>query len=94
MYQQLKEQGLEVVTLNMEGDQVLDKATAILAAKHIAVTNFCLLEGSSEAGLAAVQGDGSLPAVNLYDRAGNLRHQTTGLDEEELVRFVRQLLNE
>ena len=94
LYQQLKDQGLVVITLNMEGEEVFDKAAKILKDKNIAAVNLCLSGGSSDEGLAVLESDGLLPAVNLYDRNGTLRHQTTGLDEEELDRVVRELLNE
>ena len=94
LHQLHKDHGLEVITLNMEGAEKASEAAEILKKMNVAVTNWCLIGGASEEGLATVQGDGVLPAVNLYDREGRLRHQLTGLDEVELDRVVEELLRE
>ena len=95
LHEKLKAQGLEVIALNMEGAEKLESANAILQRLSVAVTNFCLAEGMSDEGLAAVQANGLLPELNLYDRKGRMRFHFEGLiDHEEVERRVGELLNE
>ena len=79
----------------MEGPEQLDAATATLRRLNIDLNNICLAEAMSDEALAAVQANGLLPEVNLYDRTGKLRyHFEATIDHEEVEQKVAELLAE
>ena len=96
LHEKHKAQGFEAITMNMEGADKLDVAKATLERLKIPLTSFCLAEGmDDEAALAAVQANGVLSEVNLYDRQGKVRYHFEGLiDHEEVEKHVVELLQE
>ena len=96
LHQQYQDQGLEIITLNMEGAEALELAEDVLQQHNITLTNFSLVGGDSEENLKLVESeDGSLPAINLHDRNGKLRVQMVGIiDDEELANHTDKLLGE
>ncbi len=95
LHREHQENGLALVTLNMEGEEKLEEAEVILREQEIVANNLILREGMTQDALDQLEHDGVLPAVHLYDRQGQLRHQLTGvIDETELDRFVLALLAE
>jgi hypothetical protein len=96
LHQKHNDEGLEIITLNMEGEAFLDKARAVIQRLDVGVTNFCLAEAMTDEGLAAVQHEsGILPAINLYDRKGRLRHHFEGeINDDEVEQMLSELLSE
>lgn len=94
LYQKHKHEGLEVITVNMEGEETQEKSLAILKRLNIGVTNWLIAEGSSEEALAALEAEGALPTVNFYDRKGRKRHQLVGINDAEIDDWVGRLLSE
>ena len=96
LHQKHNHEGLEVITLNMQGESFLDKAEAMIQRLNVGVTNFCLAEAMKDEGLSAVQIEGdTLPVINLYDRNGRLRRQFEGeISEDEVEQTLAELLSE
>ena len=96
LHQKYQDKGLTVITLNMEGEGDDGRSGEALLRQHqIGLVNLLLREGMMESAEEAVDSPGVLPAVNIYDRQGQLRHQLTGLiDSAEVERFVLELLDE
>ena len=79
----------------MEGEEKLSEADELLQTQNINLTNLVLREAMAQPALEAVDSNGVLPAVNLYDRQGQLRHQLSGvIDRAELDGLVQALLEE
>ena len=95
LHDKYKDQGFEVIAMNMEGEEKLELAEMTLKRLKIAVTNFSLAEAMSDEGLAAAQAEGLLPEINLYDRQGRMRYHFAGaIDHEEVELRLAELLNE
>ena len=96
LHQQYREQGLHVITLNMDSDVEFENAAEAIRQLELKSENLCLAEGMSEEGAAVVAlQEGFLPAVNLYGRDGKLRYQFEGEFEERAVDSrVLELLDE
>ncbi len=79
----------------MDGEEKVAEADELLRTRNINLTNLVLREAMAQSALEAVDSEGVLPAVNLYDRKGQLRHQLTGMIEStELEGLVQALLDE
>ena len=79
----------------MDGEEKLAEADELLRTQNIHLTNLALREAMAQPALEAVDSTGVLPAINLYDRQGQLRHQLSGvIDAAELDGLVQALLEE
>lgn len=96
LHQKYRDQGMDVITLNMEGEEALEMSQKLMKQLDIKATNLCLVESMSDEGIAATKlEEGVLPALNLYDRSGELRYQAEGVvDDDEVERALMELLSE
>ncbi len=95
LHNKYQNDGLTVITLNMDGEEKEAEVDELLRTQNINLTNLVLREAMAQPALEAVDSAGVLPAVNLYDRQGQLRHQLSGvIDRAELDGLVQALLEE
>jgi hypothetical protein len=96
LHQKYADQGLVVVALNMEGEVKADKVSPMISKLKIDVLHNLLLgEGMTEEANAAVECEGLIPQMNLYDRRGRLRHKIVDdLEPQELELLIEELLKE
>ena len=94
LHREYKDQGLDVILLNLEGKEGLEAARTVVQKLSLNVTNLCLAEAMTEAGLAAAQMEtADLPAIHVFDREGKLHSRFIGLfDHDELKQSVSELL--
>ena len=95
LHRDLKDQGLRILTVNIEEEERHEAAKSILEKHQITLSNVALKQAEAESALGVLEAvDRDLPAINIYGRQGKLRFTSTGLDEEELEGQVAMLLAE
>ena len=96
LHQEYLDDGLVVIALNMEGQVKLEQVEPMIGRLGIEdLHNWLLAEGMTEAANSAVECDGLIPQINLYDRQGRLRHENLDeLEPDELDGLIRELLQE
>ena len=94
LHEELSDQGLKVITLNMEGKEIVPQAESVAKKLKLQLTNLCVDEGMSDEVLDFLdRPDGLLPAVNVYDYRGRLLHKLEGeFTHEDLKQAVDSAL--
>ena len=89
--------GLIVLAVNADGEQAAPRAAEYLASLDASteLNHYGIRSGLTQAAMQALEIDGGLPAINLYDRSGRLR-QSFGpeIDLPQVEVALRQLLAE
>ena len=94
LHEKFQARGLDVITVNIEGEEGMEPALVQLKKRGITTTNWCLAEAMSDEVIETLQFE-SVPALNVYDRQGRLRKTIIGdVDHEELDSLIEQLLSE
>jgi thioredoxin-related protein len=97
LHQKYSDQGLEVIIVNVEGEEGLEPSKELAKKLGLSCTNVVLAEGMSEEGLAAIQmtEEAGLPSIHFFDKKGRLRQRLEGfIDHDEVERLVGELLSE
>ncbi len=96
LHQKYFDRGFEVVTLNMEGADEFPAVEEVIRKLNLEMPHLALAEGLSDEGVAAVQlPNGLLPAINIYDRGGELSVQWEGdVTDDELRQRIESLLQD
>jgi hypothetical protein len=94
LHREHHDQDLVVLTLNVEGAGKEVEAAAVLREREIAVSNFLLAEGMTDAAMETIDCAGVLPSMNLYDRRGKLQQLIGDVDAAELERLVQEALSD
>ena len=94
LHEKYKKQGLDVITVNVEGEKGMQRALEALQKHSITTTNWCLIEAMNEEVEQALNID-MIPALHVYDRKGRLREAIVGeLKHDEVERRIGELLRE
>lgn len=87
-------QDLDVISVNLEGEEGLSAAKTALQEAHVNLTNWCIAEAMDDEVLQVLQME-AIPALNVYDRTGALRKTFLGeVESAELEDLVQTLLAE
>lgn len=92
LHEKYRDKGLEVITVNIEGEEGMPAALDRLKKLSITTTNWCVAEAMSDEVKATLEVE-VLPAMNVYDRDGRLWESFVGdVDHEQLEGMIEQLL--
>ena len=94
LHEKYNQQGLDVITVNVEGEKGMQRALKALRKHSITTTNWCLIEAFNEEVEDALNID-MIPALHVYDRKGRLRDAIIGeVKHDRLESLIEELLRE
>ena len=92
LHNKYQDQGLEVITVNVEGEEGQQLALQSLQKHSVDLTNWCLVEGLSDEVTGLLKLD-AVPALVFYDKQGQHYETLVGeVSHEELEQRVERLL--
>ena len=93
LHEKYRDQGLEVITVNLEGEEGMPAALDRLNKLSITTTNWCVAEAMTKEVKETLQVEALPAVVNVYDRSGRLWESFVGgADHDTLERMIEQLL--
>lgn len=94
LHKEYEGRGVEVITVNLEGEAGMEDALEKLKEHDIRLTNWCFVEAMNDEVTDTLQFE-LLPTLNVYDKKGRLRESIEGdVNHSELQSVIEELLGE